>query len=602
MTRDYNLKTVLGEDKFNAIHKSKILLVGAGGIGCELLKDLVLLGFGEIHVVDLDTIDLSNLNRQFLFRHKDIKQPKSFIAIDAVSKFNFHNSKLIPYQASIFETDKFPLSWFNSFDLIFNALDNAEARSYINKIGLFLNKNIMETGTTGINGYVQATIPNLSSCYDCLPRETPKTFPVCTIRSTPSQPIHCIHWAKNVLFNSLFGEDDSDEIKLTDKNIEQLGTDNEEEIKTLLAENNELIELKNSIFDDSFVDKIISKIFIKDIENLLKIDELWKLRKSPIPIKFDQNVQKKLDLITQDQLGNGQKIWSIEENLKVLISSTKNLQARYSINKEIEFDKDDEDTLNFVVASANIRSYIFHIQLKSKFDIKSIAGNIIPAVATTNAFIAGFSSLLSLKVFQNIDAFKDTKSIYTSQSKERLISSGQLSYKNPKCASCSITRSFINIDNSLTVKELIDSLIDKYQYEEEIAISIGSKLLYDIDFDDNIDKKLIDLGITYGVHLSINDETDLKNNVEFYIELNDEGKIQLPDLIIPDKPKPIVEDKKDQNEQDDDNVEEEEEELIIMEEENDDDDLVILESISSTVEKRKNELELIKEDAKKPKN
>ena len=54
-------------------------MVGAGGIGCELLKNLVLTGYGEVHIVDLDTIDLSNLNRQFLFRHEHIKKSKALV-------------------------------------------------------------------------------------------------------------------------------------------------------------------------------------------------------------------------------------------------------------------------------------------------------------------------------------------------------------------------------------------------------------------------------------------------------------------------------------------------------------------------------------------
>lgn len=548
--RESNLVKILGDEGYQKLRSTKCLLVGAGGIGSELLKDLVLMEVGEIHVVDLDTIDLSNLNRQFLFRQKDIKKPKSAIAVNAVQSFS--NSKLKPYQDNIMDTNVFPLHWFQQFDIIFNALDNLAARRYVNKMTQFLSIPLLESGTSGFDGYIQPIIPGKTECFDCTKKETPKTFPVCTIRSTPSLPVHCIVWAKNFLFGQLFSSSAND-IANEQMNEQDWGTDDVEEINRIKNETNELKELQNIIIsgDKSRIRDIISKLFIQDIEKLLLIENLWKTRAKPVALTPKQ-------LQESEQLGdvnhlNLNEIWDLETQIAKFTQITSKLMDRYNTESAIDFDKDDQDTLEFVATAANIRAHIFHIPVKSVFDIKQIAGNIIPAIATTNAIIAGLSSLMSLRVlnllkYAKVDKPTDINMAFTAKAsnlaQNRYLSNPKLVSPNKKCAVCSkVIRGVFKVTKNQMEKhsfmDFINALTSTSKLSDDISIldATTQRLLYDYDFEDLAEKKLVDLSLKNGSVLLITDEEEeaglTKQIMEYYIEISDESEDKIEQLSLP---------------------------------------------------------------------
>lgn len=110
----------------------KALVIGAGGIGCELLKNLAMTGFKDIEIIDLDTIDISNLNRQFLFTRDDVGKPKSEVAAKAILN-RFPDMQIKSHVGNI-KDSQFRSDFFNQFDIIFNALDNIEARKHVSRV------------------------------------------------------------------------------------------------------------------------------------------------------------------------------------------------------------------------------------------------------------------------------------------------------------------------------------------------------------------------------------------------------------------------------------------------------------------------------------
>ena len=200
----------------------KVLVVGAGGIGCELVKNLVrrmhalnacqptatpgcaqvLTGFEDITMVDLDTIDYSNLNRQFLFRAKHVGRSKAEVARESVLEFPHSEKLTIEAAHGNIKSPEFTFDFFKTFDIVLNGLDNVDARRYVNRMCLAAGVPLVESGTEGYIGQARAIIKGDDTgfkgfkCYECDPPRKTESYPICTIRNHPDKPVHCIAWAK----------------------------------------------------------------------------------------------------------------------------------------------------------------------------------------------------------------------------------------------------------------------------------------------------------------------------------------------------------------------------------------------------------------------
>lgn len=146
------------------VRNATVLVVGAGALGNEVLKNLALMGIGNILIADFDTIEDSNLSRSVLFRESDRGRKKSEVAAEAVKALN-PDVNVKAWHGDI--NYELGLGVFRHVDVIIGCLDNREARLSINRFSWAINRPWVDGAIQELMGIVRVFWPGQGACYEC---------------------------------------------------------------------------------------------------------------------------------------------------------------------------------------------------------------------------------------------------------------------------------------------------------------------------------------------------------------------------------------------------------------------------------------------------
>jgi ubiquitin-activating enzyme E1 len=462
---------VFGETIQQRLQSMNWFVVGAGAIGCEMLKNMAMMGVacpssgdtgGQIIVTDMDAIERSNLNRQFLFRNKDIGSLKSTAASAAVKQMNenlhivAHSNKVGP-EMEHYYNDEF----YTKLSGIANALDNVEARKYMDDRSHLYSLPLLESGTQGTRGHTQMIMPNYTSGYEAPSDNRNGKIAICTLKSFPFLISHTIQWARD-LFEGLFAQPSKLAQQFVENKDEFLAhisslpfheaLDSLKKVQTTLSKPSmsvdECIEWARQLWQEHYHNNIRQLLFNYPPDHEIEGLKFWSVdKRKPNPQDFsineenlyfiqaaaslraflfginDNNIQDRdylqqhlnkiqipefqpnpdLRIAADDneerKLQETQQ-QSVKEQVQLLLNELTqlNIATNLKINL-VDFEKDDDTNhhIDFITAASNLRALNYDIDPVDRLKTKGIAGRIIPAMATTTGVITG---LICLEIYK----------------------------------------------------------------------------------------------------------------------------------------------------------------------------------------------------------
>ncbi len=431
-----NIDNIDNINNINNLNKN-IVMVGCGALGCEWLKNLTMMGFKNITIIDPDHIEKSNLSRQFLFGNEDIGKSKCHTAIKRIKEIVDDNINLIGYDRIISSEDiNFTSNVFKEADIVISALDNIRARKYVDSICFDKCLPLFESGTMGMKGNTLPIIPYLTETYsnnNTDSDENQNEFPACTIKNFPNCIQHTIHWARDYFE-----------------------------------------ELKKEQTDSTI---LCSKLFIDNINELLK--------------QFPPNH------MVDEQLfwSHGKlcpKVLDINDECCIkFIEATNKLN---NINIDIDFDKDNDSHIEWITAASNCRATNYGIKNESTYTTKGIVGKIIPAVASTTSTVVGLIAIELLKYNNNsINDINNYRSWYLNMADNTMVYSEPNEMKPIIINGHKLngwTKFKYNTDSLL--KDFIDNYKELFKVKIEMVL-YNSTIIHADFMDININRKISEI-------------------------------------------------------------------------------------------------------------